>query len=173
MSDELPGNSPDGLSTASDLCVSCGLCCSGPMFTLCKLKPGEEGVVAALGLSPGPHEGAFGLPCPLIKDKCCTIYDQRPQGCRSYRCEILLDVEAGRLEVERAREIIAEAVELFEGIGIPFENYQAEQDAILSGDGSPPDARSVRRRLDLITLQRLLDRHFRSDRKQRGYLIAV
>jgi hypothetical protein len=47
---------------------------------------------AIAGLAP-PARYAKGLPCPLLEDQRCSIYDDRPETCRSYlslsraRCE--------------------------------------------------------------------------------------
>jgi hypothetical protein len=53
--------------------------------------------VAIDGLAP-PARYAKGLPCPLLQDQRCSVYDDRPETCRSYlslsraRCERYMSV---------------------------------------------------------------------------------
>jgi len=107
---EAPGNT---------LCKSCGLCCTGHLFSWTKLRSAELDSAEALGLHvfrSVPSERGFSQPCPLWQGQ-CTIYSspQYPHFCRTYKCKLLkkvLDettplVEAQTL-IEQAKELIRE-----------------------------------------------------------------
>jgi hypothetical protein len=94
----------------SDLCQSCGLCCQGVFFSRVVVNDDE-----ALGLPPtfviepdGEENFAFLQPCPAHDDTRCTIYARRPKACRSYRCLLLRDLEAGRIALDAALQVVAE-----------------------------------------------------------------
>jgi uncharacterized protein len=76
-------------------CTQCAYCCKVLRPTL---RPKDVRVLATgLGLSvqqvkalflvkgEGPGEFQFNqLPCPLLKDNRCSVYDHRPEQCRSF-----------------------------------------------------------------------------------------
>lgn len=107
---EAPGNS---------LCRSCGLCCTGHLFSWTKLRSAELDSAEAMGLRvfrTVPRERGFSQPCPLWHGQ-CTVYSspQYPHFCRTYKCRLLkkvLDettplVEAQKL-IEQTKELIHE-----------------------------------------------------------------
>jgi len=80
-------------SLATSLCKSCGLCCSGHLFTWVKLRSSEVDPAKSLGLhvlGTDPKHRGFNQPCPLWNGQ-CTIYDSPdyPRSCRTYRCKLL------------------------------------------------------------------------------------
>ena len=84
-----------------DLCLSCGLCCDGSLFWAVPLGEGEA--------APAPldADGYLRQPCPCF-DGACTIYKDRPAGCRDFTCHVLDAVAAGRRDREWALARIAE-----------------------------------------------------------------
>jgi Fe-S-cluster containining protein/ribosomal protein S18 acetylase RimI-like enzyme len=78
-------------------CHGCSACCSSSQFV--QVRPDERETIAAIPrelLIPAP-----GLPagytvlgfdgagrCPLLENGRCTIYDRRPQTCRTYDCRV-------------------------------------------------------------------------------------
>jgi Fe-S-cluster containining protein len=97
--------------TLSALCVECGLCCDGSLFRFLPLEPDELSTCAALGLQVVKQSGrdAMPLPCPKLKDRCCTVYAQRPQGCRNYGCHTLHRLNTGALSPREALDVVREA----------------------------------------------------------------
>ena len=56
-------------------------------------------------------EARFEQPCRGFDSK-CTIYDDRPSLCRSYRCALLRKVDSGEVSDGEARALVAAAIEL-------------------------------------------------------------
>ncbi len=56
-------------------------------------------------------EARFEQPCAAFDSK-CTIYDDRPSLCRSYRCALLRKVDSGEVSDGEARALVAAAIEL-------------------------------------------------------------
>ena len=84
---------PEKESGATILCKSCGLCCSGHLFTWVKLRSREVHSAKALGLhvlGTDPKQRGFNQPCPLW-DGACTIHDspEYPRSCKTYQCKLL------------------------------------------------------------------------------------
>lgn len=88
----------------SSLCVSCGLCCDGTLFRHVKISGDEREELVRLGIGVGEKRGGdvMWLPCGKLDGKCCTIYGQRPQGCRAFVCALGKRVVAKELSVEEA-----------------------------------------------------------------------
>jgi Fe-S-cluster containining protein len=55
---------------------------------------------------------AFRLPCKAFAGGCCSVYEDRPSVCRSYRCLLLRRQEAGEISREDALALIARTIEL-------------------------------------------------------------
>jgi hypothetical protein len=94
-------------SIGEELCIECGLCCTGHLFTYASLKDDEVADAYALGLpvdtQNNPGDRYFTLPCPLYDGKCSIYVDPRkPEKCTSYKCKILKDLEANQIPIEQA-----------------------------------------------------------------------
>ena len=110
-------------SQAHTLCKSCGLCCTGHLFSSTKLRSAELGTARALGLNvfgSEPQQRGFSQPCPLWQGQ-CTIYTSPhyPHFCRTYKCKLLKQVldentslPSALTVVERAKEMIHEVERL-------------------------------------------------------------
>jgi Fe-S-cluster containining protein len=94
----------------SELCLACGLCCSGVLFRTVEVRPEELDLVPAstLKVHRGERKLQFTLPCPAHDGDRCTVYEQRPAICRTYECGVLRDYRAGRIDLPRARQIVDE-----------------------------------------------------------------
>jgi uncharacterized protein len=79
-------------ATASDLCLACGLCCDGTLFSKVRLNPDDaieplrtEGLPVSLGGEP-----EFVQPCTALQSDCrCRVYVVRPSQCRKFECRLL------------------------------------------------------------------------------------
>jgi Fe-S-cluster containining protein len=49
-------------------------------------------------------------PCAALQGRRCGIYAHRPKCCRTFECQLLQDVRRGAMNVECARERVAEAL---------------------------------------------------------------
>ncbi|HET7143398.1 MAG TPA: YkgJ family cysteine cluster protein, partial [Anaerolineales bacterium] len=85
-----------GASQAEVLCKSCGLCCTGHLFTWTKLKSVELAPARSLGLNvfgAEPNQRGFSQPCPLWEGQCAIhATPQYPHACRTYKCKLLKEV---------------------------------------------------------------------------------
>jgi putative zinc- or iron-chelating protein len=98
------------------LCKSCGLCCTGHLFSWTKLRSAELDSAEALGLRvfrSVPRERGFSQPCPLWQGQ-CTIYSspQYPHFCRTYKCKLLKKVLDETTPLVEAQTLIEQAKEL-------------------------------------------------------------
>ena len=94
-----------GESLAAKLCAACGMCCNGVLFYGTRLQP-EDSIrsLTALGMKLKRKDGEmqFLQPCPAYKDSCCSIYEKRPQRCRTFVCKQLQALNAGESTEEAA-----------------------------------------------------------------------
>ena len=84
------------MNKKKNICIECGLCCSGTFFPVMvltrdvktgldsegnKLKHMKD--LSILGIDGHTQKPTLflKLPCPLLKDKKCTIYEERPLTC--------------------------------------------------------------------------------------------
>ena len=102
-------------SLTDTLCTRCGLCCDGSLFADVELGgPAEAAGLEILGLEIEDDDADGELlvqPCAALRGKRCTIYEHRPECCRTFECRLLEDVRRGAVTVERAEEHIAATLE--------------------------------------------------------------
>lgn len=94
------------------LCQRCALCCDGALFAAVPLSPGDADIVRARGLVVLPRDhGAAALPqpCRALQARRCTIYGDRPGPCRSYRCMLLVALDAGEVSLPEAEAVVDDA----------------------------------------------------------------
>ena len=102
--------SPTPARDESALCLACGLCCAGAFYDLVPLDPDELDHARRLHLPLADREPllTFRLPCPLLDDKTCTVYAERPRECAAFACSLLRDYRAGDVELPEALARVAE-----------------------------------------------------------------
>lgn len=100
---------------SSELCVQCGICCDGTLFSRVPLTPTEAAALNANGVEVKQrNNGPWSLPlgCQGLAGTRCTVYDIRPGSCRAFKCSLLQRVEAGELDVAQAMDVVTRAKEL-------------------------------------------------------------
>ncbi|MBV6396444.1 MAG: hypothetical protein HFACDABA_02042 [Anaerolineales bacterium] len=116
---------PNTLTNANQLCVECGLCCTGHLFTHLTLKPGEEAKADFLGLEHSDPAAKIRLvfPCHLWNGN-CSIYahPSKPNICDAYQCGLLKKVTAQQVDLPEAlkavrqiKQVISELEPMLEG----------------------------------------------------------
>src|SRR5437870_11883992 len=108
-------------SLADTLCTRCGLCCDGSLFADVELASCDEiAALEVLGLDvEDADETGAGLllqPCGALKGKRCSIYPHRPECCRTFECQLLLQGKRGAVSIARARGKMAEALECIKSV---------------------------------------------------------
>lgn len=91
------------------LCLHCGLCCDGTLFTHVPLEAGEARALEALGLPVKPRaEGTPVLPqrCAALDGRRCTAYAARPQACRRYHCQLFSALAEGEVSLPEALTVV-------------------------------------------------------------------
>ena len=159
----------------SELCVACGLCCTGAVFSHAKLSDTDKEILRKSGTKAG--DGTYTgerlhLPCNFLNGSACSIYDKgRPKVCGEYLCKLARQVEDGKIEMVEAKTIAAEARRLLEAAsaGLPkVTNIATGAKTLVEGVLPDGDDRTkhIKARLAYVALQTLIDNRIRtSDQK--------
>ena len=103
-----------------DLCLECGLCCNGKLFKQMIITPEESRyfkkdktllktieLIATDNGRKSIHSYVKLQACDnLEKDNKCSIYENRPQMCRDFKCGVLKSYEKGNMHWNTALNII-------------------------------------------------------------------
>ncbi|NCC31596.1 MAG: YkgJ family cysteine cluster protein [Chloroflexia bacterium] len=163
------------------LCVQCGLCCDGTLFEWGRILADDDldrlEVDGFILIATAQGTG-FAQPCPHHQNGLCAVYQQgRPQVCRTFRCALLRRVEAGELAWAEAQARIERTVALVERIQAQLpapgdsertslKQRLASWQAAQTAAGVDVQRTFPRLLLDFVSLQHLLDQHFRLKPKQ-------
>ncbi len=165
--------SASAANPGSDLCLSCGLCCNGVLYSHLRLSPDEPSITSPPNLLPFLDDDGRGWsqPCPCYQGRECHIYDLRPRICRAYQCHVLQDYANGSLTLEEAMERIAEAQALVRSIeenldagqtAEPLWRRAADLIAEAHSASSPENGVEPALLMDLAALRVLLQKNFDS-----------
>jgi uncharacterized protein len=150
----------------STLCLHCGMCCDGTLFTQVPLKPAEAQALRERGLTLQEKEdGTPVLPqrCAALDGRCCTVYAERPEACRRYRCQLFNALAEGEVSLEEAKGVVDAAhakVEAVVALLPPLEDGRAAG-MREARQGAASSSVSVEAREALARAELYLDRHFR------------
>lgn len=139
------------------LCLACGLCCDGTLFTHVALTDEES---RRLGF-----DGVLRQPCENLKADCrCAVYAMRPKGCARFVCMLGRALEDKEVPFEEAVELVNEARRLREHIDalIPGELPAIPRARRYEAHGTDSElavkVREARRALEAFTLRHFLGR---------------
>ena len=100
---------------ANDLCLSCGLCCSGLLFGHVSVDANDTAVTEMLGLSLKPKvKHKLKHPCQFLDDGKCSIYLDRPARCHGFACKLRANVLRADVDASEGREVVDETKELLQ-----------------------------------------------------------
>ena len=161
----------------SALCLTCGICCQGPLYALVELQPEEvpRARTWPIKLVEDGGQVAFKQPCGCLDGALCTVYSQRPKVCREYVCALLQRVRSGETSQARAQEAISQAHGLIAEIETLLPETRGER--LWERIGQRWDFDGLRRLLEsgeinhdvliaIVALDVHLARHFRVDSEQ-------
>ena len=163
---------------SSDLCLDCGLCCDGAIFTSVVLADDEVEGAKALGLAPYIEDDRayFGQPCPRFSG-ICEIYADRPLRCREFRCVLLKRLDEREVEWGEAQALVREARRLAVQAEAASpagktrvharERWERDFAAMSSNPSGSPRPADPRWLLAMTALNHFLDRHFREPKQRR------
>lgn len=164
------------LSTGSQLCTQCGLCCTGALHNFAVLEPDELEFARELGLNlRGDGQLGFTLPCSYLQGCACTTYDNRPRVCGRYVCQLLDDVSQGNLFFDDALAHVKKAKDMYRRVeallppGVTMSEARLRLKEPLSGQSAEERDLELRCRLELTILCVYLDKHFKH-RNESKYL---
>ncbi len=118
-------------AAASRLCAACGMCCDGTMFQIVRMQPGDvPAELGKLGLKIRCRDGEYFMeqPCSGLREKRCTVYEQRPVRCRLFNCQQLGRVERGETPEAEAMAMIVETRALVERVRSLIEQCGLRED---------------------------------------------
>jgi hypothetical protein len=95
---------------AESLCMACGLCCTGHLFSWAQIKKSERNRLQQLGLTliqPIERQHGFTQPCPMWNGE-CAIYGSKtyPSGCRAFNCRLLRELLNEDISLSKALKIV-------------------------------------------------------------------
>jgi len=78
------------MNKSQTLCTSCGLCCDGSLFGRARINKNESLITDYIFTIEQNDPQGFRLPCSYLREKCCTIYEERPyKVCESFKCKLI------------------------------------------------------------------------------------
>jgi hypothetical protein len=92
------------------LCLACGLCCDGTLFYGVPVSEDEAKALAGRVRIDAACSQLLQGCVALGGDLRCSVYEDRPQACRRFRCTVLRALEAGQLTSEEAHAAIDEVL---------------------------------------------------------------
>ncbi|WP_163993483.1 YkgJ family cysteine cluster protein [Pyxidicoccus caerfyrddinensis] len=154
----------------STLCLRCGMCCDGTLFTHVSLQPAEVTALQQRGLSltqRADGSPALAQHCAALEGRTCTVYADRPASCRRYHCQLYAALAEKEVSLDEALAVVDEAQSLVAAVGRELppastgEPRSVMQRARLAeqpehGGPLPPQAHAARERAEAF-----LDKHFR------------
>ncbi len=96
---------------ASTLCLACGMCCDGSLFSFVAISSDEARVLRAKNVEVREEAGRHRLPqrCPALDGTACRVYEQRPFVCRRFDCLLVRAVKEKEAPLDEALALVAEA----------------------------------------------------------------
>ncbi len=159
----------------SDLCRSCGLCCTGMMFSHAKVDAEDKSLLARIApdsLDKVVSGERLNLPCHFLSGTMCSIYEQgRPKVCGEFLCALAKNVDRADVPMNKALVIISQALRLLDDVrsGIPTATSLSQSAAIVLS-GEKPETVALadfqKARLSYLALQIMIDKHFRTEGDQ-------
>ena len=101
------------------------------MFQIVRMQPGEvPAELGKLGLKIRCRGGEYYMeqPCSALREKHCTVYEQRPVRCRLFNCQQLGRVERGETTESEAMAMIIETRALVERVSGLIEKCGLRED---------------------------------------------
>lgn len=96
------------MNDATNICLACGLCCTGTLVGFVQLDADEVPRVREfMDIEEDNGNGVFLQPCKKYCDG-CTVYEKRPKQCASFKCGLLKSVEQKELDFHTAVEVVVE-----------------------------------------------------------------
>lgn len=115
----------DRKPTVGDVCLACGLCCSGVLFTEVTLHESEaerllardatasitvqSSEPAAVAENDSGKMAGMDQPCGFLSGSRCTVYTDRPAKCRKFNCTLIKKIDKKDISISDALSLVAVA----------------------------------------------------------------
>jgi Fe-S-cluster containining protein len=145
-----------------DLCEGCGMCCNGTLFNYVTLVPDDLPKLAKypqLKLIVRNEQETFDEGCVLHTGTGCGAYEDRPDTCKRYVCNVLRGVQREELTEEEAVLIIKEGKALVE-IVKEYVAFEPGRPMAVSSWDAPPEGIAEDARLAWDRTAWHLGKHF-------------
>ena len=97
------------MGDASNICLSCMLCCNGTTIGYVQLEEREIlRVRDILEIEEEDGNGFFLQPCKKLGCNGCTVYNKRPKQCVKFECKLLLSIKDKEITIPSAVLIVDE-----------------------------------------------------------------
>lgn len=164
----LAGDAAD-IAQASQLCINCGLCCTGAIHDAGALDAGEVAPAAEHGLAllTGSTRAGWAFPCAALDGRLCGIFGRRPRCCSRYKCQVLVEFLDGALTFDEAAARTRHATQLFTDLLDVRPAYLSIYDTKVMARSRlfTPGLREVVERS--TALQRYVDSYFRKPNEEK------
>ena len=161
----------------SEICVTCGFCCSGVIYDQAPIDNDEVDFARAIGFDVGPDPATgtarmrFKLPCTHLCGTACSIYDQpRPKVCSRFFCELAAKFDRGEISQAESFDKVGEARKLMRSIEpllLPDETWpMARARWFANRNNVPEDPEAAQFQVLMTALNLFLDRNFRKERQR-------
>jgi Fe-S-cluster containining protein len=103
-----------GPTTASALCQSCGLCCTGVACGVAIVSPTQDktffdlyadSIIVSDDHGNKRKKAWINQPCPVF-DGNCSAYEFRPVDCKTFQCALLEKLMVGAVDPVSAKSIV-------------------------------------------------------------------
>ena len=97
------------MNDPTPLCRHCALCCDGTLFSHGTVEPAERERVGRVGLpivTMLDQTTRFEQPCQMLAGHDCSIYQDRPQTCRDFLCDLGKAYQDDELTLSEARAVV-------------------------------------------------------------------
>lgn len=129
----------------SALCVECGLCCDGSLFRFLPVERKDAARHGALSLPVVRQSGrlAMALPCTKLEARCCSVYRERPPGCRGFVCHLGSRLERKDIAFLPALALVREAQRRIEVLRQKWPGAEPVVQRATAAKEQPPDAAAL------------------------------
>jgi len=150
------------------LCLDCGMCCTGAVFTHLDLTGPDKDRLHGAGLGDAATQHRLDFPCRFLDGARCSIYASRPAVCASYRCKTLAQAQDGMIDLSEAKDRLHKVVELRRAFEAQIPPGMAIKDAIVVAAREPSTEWELPKnhlelKLAFVALQAIIDRYLRAD----------
>ena len=178
------GLKTDVIASEKNICLSCGFCCDGTIYSYVSLQETDNPVElrnSGLPIKTSERdvsksqekESGFDQPCAAHQSCACTIYQSRPAICKEYKCALLKAYEAQEASTEAALKLIGNCTRLRDKLRSTLETHlsvdaglpllrlfqlMAKKLAATKPHQQEPDMVEIQ--LDMATLRILIARRF-------------